>query len=33
MADIFDHLYAATRHFDLVLFQSPTGADIRSLKN
>lgn len=32
MADIFDHLYAATRHFDLALFQSPTGADIRSLK-
>ena len=33
MADIFDHLYAATRHFDLALFQSPTGADIRSVGN
>lgn len=32
MADIFDHLYAATRHFDLALFQSPTGADIRSVR-
>lgn len=29
MSDIFDHLYAATRHFDLALFQKPTGADIR----
>jgi miniconductance mechanosensitive channel len=33
MSDIFDHLYAATRHFDLALFQKPTGADIRSLKS
>ena len=33
IADIFDHLYAATRHFDLALFQSPTGADIRSVGN
>ena len=33
IADIFDHLYAATRHFDLALFQSPTGADIRSVRN
>ena len=32
MADVFDHLYAATRHFDLALFQKPTGADIRSIK-
>ncbi|MEY2963246.1 MAG: hypothetical protein RL754_507 [Bacteroidota bacterium] len=31
MADIFDHLYAATRHFDLRLFQSPSGSDIRAL--
>lgn len=31
MADIFDHLYAATRHFDLALFQSPTGADVRAI--
>ncbi len=31
MADIFDHLYAATRHFDLELFQKPTGADIREI--
>lgn len=31
MADIFDHLYAATRHFDLALFQNPTGADIRAI--
>lgn len=31
MADIFDHLYAATRHFDLRLFQSPSGADVRAL--
>ena len=33
MSDIFDHLYAATRHFDLALFQKPTGADIRSIKS
>ena len=31
MSDIFDHLYAATRHFDLALYQKPTGADIRSI--
>lgn len=31
MADIFDHLYAATRHFDLALFQKPTGADVRKI--
>ena len=31
MADIFDHLYAATRHFNLALFQSPTGTDIRAI--
>lgn len=33
MADIFDHLYAATRHFDLALFQTPTGADFRAISN
>ena len=33
MSDIFDHLYAATRHFDLALFQKPTGSDIRSLRS
>lgn len=32
MADIFDHLYAATRQFDLRLFQRPSGADLRFLK-
>ena len=32
IADIFDHLYAATSHFDLALFQSPTGADIRAVR-
>lgn len=31
MSDIFDHLYAATRHFDLALYQKPTGADIRAI--
>ena len=31
MSDVFDHLYAATRHFDLALYQKPTGADIRSI--
>ena len=33
MSDIFDHLYAATRHFDLALFQKPTGADVRSIRS
>ena len=32
IADIFDHLYAATSHFNLALFQSPTGADIRAVR-
>jgi miniconductance mechanosensitive channel len=27
-SDIFDHLFAAARHFDLDIFQSPSGADI-----
>ena len=31
MSDIFDHLYAATRHFDLALYQKPTGADMRAI--
>ena len=33
MSDIFDHLYAATRHFDLALYQKPTGADMRAITN
>ncbi len=31
MSDIFDHLYAATRHFDLALYQKPTGTDVRAI--
>ncbi|HCP40275.1 MAG TPA: mechanosensitive ion channel protein MscS [Cryomorphaceae bacterium] len=31
MSDIFDHLYAATDHFDLALYQKPTGADVRAI--
>jgi miniconductance mechanosensitive channel len=27
-SDIFDHLFASARHFDLDIFQSPSGADI-----
>jgi miniconductance mechanosensitive channel len=30
-ADIFDHLLAAAREFDLRIFQEPTGADFSSL--
>lgn len=30
VADIFDHILAATRFFDLDIFQSASGADIRS---
>jgi miniconductance mechanosensitive channel len=30
-ADIFDHLLAAASHFDLRLFQSPSGYDLRGL--
>ena len=33
MSDIFDHLYAATSHFDLSLYQKPTGSDLRALKS
>lgn len=29
-ADIFDHLIAATAHFDLEIFQQPSGSDIAS---
>lgn len=29
-ADIFDHLFAATAHFDLEVFQQPSGSDIIS---
>ena len=30
-ADIFDHLLAVAREFDLSIYQSPTGSDFRSL--
>ncbi len=30
-SDIFAHLYAASAYFDLILYQSPSGKDIRSL--
>jgi miniconductance mechanosensitive channel len=30
-SDIFDHLYVASHHFELILFQSPSGRDIRSI--
>ncbi|MCG2459410.1 mechanosensitive ion channel family protein [Flavobacteriaceae bacterium F89] len=33
MADIFEHLIAATAFFDLELFEYPTGKDVKSLKN
>lgn len=32
-ADIFDHLLAAAKEFDLRLFQEPTGADFSALVN
>ncbi len=32
MADIFDHMFAAARSFDLEIFENPTGGDIRTLK-
>lgn len=32
-ADIFDHLLAAAREFDLRVFQNPTGADFNALQN
>lgn len=31
MADIFDHLLAAVKYFELEIFESPTGSDMRSL--
>lgn len=31
-ADIFDHLLAAAPHFDLEVYQSPSGADVQALK-
>ena len=31
-ADIFDHILATAREFDLRIFQNPTGADFRALK-
>lgn len=31
-ADIFDHLFAVAREFDLRVFQKPSGADFHSLK-
>jgi len=31
MADIFDHILAATRFFDLEIFQTAAGSDIKSL--
>ena len=30
-ADIFDHLLAATSHFDLRVFQDPTGSDFSTI--
>ena len=30
-ADIFDHLIAATKEFDLTLFQNPSGNDLKSV--
>jgi miniconductance mechanosensitive channel len=32
-ADIFDHLVAAIRVFDLQVFQQPTGVDFRALSD
>jgi miniconductance mechanosensitive channel len=31
-ADIFDHIFAVLPEFGLRAFQSPTGTDIRSIK-
>ena len=31
MADIFDHLYTVAKHFDLTIYQSPTGKDFQRL--
>ena len=32
-SDIFDHLLAIAREFDLNVFQNPTGSDVRALGN
>lgn len=32
LADIFDHILAMVNHFDLQIFESPSGKDIRSLE-
>jgi miniconductance mechanosensitive channel len=32
-ADIFDHLLAAVPYFELEIFQSPSGSDMRGLIN
>lgn len=32
IADIFDHLFAVVKEFELVVFEEPTGNDLRSLK-
>ena len=31
MADIFDHILAAAREFDLSIYQNPTGGDFSKL--
>lgn len=31
MADIFDHLIAAVKYFDLEIFENPTGTDVREI--
>lgn len=32
MSDIFDHLFAVIKYFELKVFQEPSGSDIQSLK-
>lgn len=32
-ADIFDHILASIRHFDLQIFQNPSGSDFRQLSS
>ena len=31
MGDIFDHLIAAVKYFDLEIFEDPSGNDIQNL--
>jgi miniconductance mechanosensitive channel len=31
LADVFDHIFAATSYFDLVVFERPSGKDLRSI--